>query len=253
MYAGGAGGNDHGVPRLGAEHVPGRSHELGEHEGGRSGRPGLEVLPRRGDGALEGGGEREAREPRLQRLEAAAVILARYRPRREQRLRDAHHEPQGEQPVAYGPPGRLGGERDEPLLGGRGGPGDHATSRSTAAATSAGATSARQRWWPSGQVAVPVAEQGRQSRARCSTTARARYGKKPNCSTVGPNSATTGAPTPVAMCMTPVSPDTTTRERASSAPVSWSENSPAALAAAPAVTSCWASPRSSGPPTTTVR
>src|SRR6266545_6487080 len=122
MYAGGAGGNDHGVPRLGAEHVPGRSHELGEHEGGRSGRPGLEVLPRRGDGALEGGGEREAREPRLQRLEAAAVILARYRPRREQRLRDAHHEPQGEQPVAYGPPGRLGGERDEPLLGGRGGP-----------------------------------------------------------------------------------------------------------------------------------
>src|SRR6266540_3239441 len=102
-----------------------------------------------GDGALEGGGEREAREPRLQRLEAAAVILARYRPRREQRLRDAHHEPQGEQPVAYGPPGCLGGERDEPLLGGRGGPPrphpGHATSRSTAAATSAGATSARQR------------------------------------------------------------------------------------------------------------
>src|SRR2546429_516026 len=115
--------------------------------------------------------------------------------------------------------------------------------------------SARQRWWPSGQAAVPVAEQGRQSSARSSTAARARYGKKPNCPTVGPNSATTGVPTPVAMCMTPVSPDTTTRARASSAPVSWSENSPAALATAPppSATSCCASPRSSGPPTMTGR
>src|SRR2546425_8142133 len=57
------------------------------------------------------------------------------------------------------------------------------------------------------------------------------------------------------MCMTPVSPDTTTRARASSAPVSWSENSPAALGTEfpppPSATSCCASPRSSGPPTTT--
>src|SRR5881275_1634169 len=117
--------------------------------------------------------------------------------------------------------------------------------------------SARQRWWPSGQAAVPVAEQGRQSSARSSTAARARYGKKPNCPTVGPNSATSGVPTPVAMCMTPVSPDTTTRARASSAPVSWSENSPAALTIGfpppPSATSCCASPRSSGPPTTTGR
>src|SRR5205823_437468 len=62
---------------------------------------------------------------------------------------------------------------------------------------------------------------------------------------------------PVAMCMTPVSPDTTTRARASSAPVSWSENSPAALGTEfpppPSATSCCASPRSSGPPTTTGR
>src|SRR5437762_1074888 len=59
------------------------------------------------------------------------------------------------------------------------------------------------------------------------------------------------------MCMTPVSPDTTTRARASSAPVSWSENSPAALGTEfpppPSATSCCASPRSSGPPTTTGR
>src|SRR2546422_6643902 len=57
------------------------------------------------------------------------------------------------------------------------------------------------------------------------------------------------------MCMTPVSPDTTPRARASSAPVSWSENSPAALATAPppSATSCCASPRSSGPPTMTGR
>src|SRR2546426_4099307 len=71
------------------------------------------------------------------------------------------------------------------------------------------------------------------------------------CSSDLPKRATTGAPTPVAMCITPVSPETTTRERASRAPVSWSENSPAALAAAPPATSCCASPRSSGPPTTT--
>src|SRR5438034_4371945 len=57
------------------------------------------------------------------------------------------------------------------------------------------------------------------------------------------------------MCITPVSPDTTTHARASSAPVSWSENSPAALATAPppSATSCCASPRSSGPPTMTGR
>src|SRR5205807_192869 len=75
----------------------------------------------------------------------------------------------------------------------------------------------------------------------------------PNCATVGPNRATTGVPTPVAMCMMPVSPDTTTRARCSSAPVSCRENSPAALAAAPPATSCCARPRSSGPPTTTAR
>src|SRR6266700_1140350 len=252
MYAGRPHGNDHGLPRLGAEHVARGSDELGQHQGGRRRGAGLEVITRRGDRALERRGQREAREPCLERLEPAAVILAGDGLRRERRLGRPHDEPQGEQPVAFGPACRRGGERDEPLFlrgSGRG----HATRRSTAAATSTGARSARQRWWPRGQVAVPVAEQGRQSRSRCSTTAGARYGKKPNRSTVGPNSATTGAPTPVAMCMTPVSPDTTTRERASSAPVSWSENSPAALGPAPSATSCCARPRSSGPPTTTGR
>src|SRR6266568_7076705 len=254
MYAGRPHGNNHGLPRLGAEHVARGSDELGQHQGGRRRGAGLEVITRRGDRALERRGQREAREPCLERLEPAAVILAGDGLRRERRLGRPHDEPQGEQPVAFGPACRRGGERDEPLFR-RGSGRGHATRRSTAAATSTGARSARQRWWPRGQVAVPVAEQGRQSRSRCSTTAGARYGKKPNRSTVGPNSATTGAPTPVAMCMTPVSPDTTTRERASSAPVSWSENSPAALATAPppSATSCCASPRSSGPPTMTGR
>jgi len=54
-----------------------------------------------------------------------------------------------------------------------------------------------------------------------STTLEAeRYGKNPNCRTVGPNSATTGVPTPVAMCMTPVSPEMSTSERRITAPVS---------------------------------
>src|SRR5439155_1532639 len=80
-----------------------------------------------------------------------------------------------------------------------------------------------------GQRAVPIAEHGRQPKSRSSTAARLVYGKKPNGSTVGPNSATTGVPTPVAMCITPVSPDTTTAARARQAPVSCSVNSPATL------------------------
>src|SRR3989454_264959 len=52
------------------------------------------------------------------------------------------------------------------------------------------------------------------------------------------------------MCITPVSPETSARARASSAPVSCSENSPAALSTCPPrvpppSASCWASPRSS--------
>src|SRR5205814_7876647 len=166
----------------------------------------------------------------------------------EQGLGGAHDEPQRVQPITLGAAPGLRQQRDEPLLAyGHGGA--HATRRSTAAATSAGEMSTRQRWCPIGQRAEPMAEQGRQSSARCSTVARALYGKNPNCSTVGPNRATTGVPTPVAMCITPVSFDTSTRARASKAPVSWSENSPAAVTACPA--SLPPRPRSSGPPSTT--
>src|SRR2546422_6736150 len=82
---------------------------------------------------------------RLQCLEAAPVILAGDGPRWQHAFGRAHDEPQGEQPVPLGPARRRRDQRDEALLGGRGGA-DHATRRSTAATTSAGAMSARQRW-----------------------------------------------------------------------------------------------------------
>src|SRR5216117_818624 len=209
MEAGGAGRNGDGVSRLGTQDLARRRDELGQHQrrGGRRG--GLQVVARGGEGALEGAREGEAREPGVERLEATPVVLARHGPRRKERLGRAHDEPQREQALALWSPHRVRDQPDQALLCGGGGA-VHATRRSTAAATSSGVISARQRWWPSGQAAVPVAEQGRQSSTRSRTAARARYGKKPNCPTVGPNSATTGVPTPVAMCMTPVSPDTTT-------------------------------------------
>src|SRR6266550_2882297 len=254
MYARRPGCNGKCVSRLGTQDLTRRRDQLGQDRRRSGWCGGLEVLARGGEGALQRAGEGEAREPRVERLETAPVVLARHGPWRQQRLGRAHHEPQREQALALGSPHRVRDQPDQALLRGRGGAA-HATRRSTVAATSSGVISVRQRWWPSGQVAVPVAEQGRQSSARSSTAAGARYGKNPNRATVGPNSATTGVPTPVAMCMTPVSPDTTTRARASSAPVSWSENSPAALATAapPSATSCCASPRSSGPPTMTGR
>src|SRR2546426_1855466 len=111
------------------------------------------------------------------------MVLARHGARRQERLGGAHDEPQREQALPLGSPDGVRDQPDQALLRGCGRPG-HATRRSTAAATSSGVMSARQRWWPSGQAAVPVAEQGRQSSARSSTAACARYGKKPNCPTV---------------------------------------------------------------------
>src|SRR5437016_3222910 len=254
MYTGGSGGNRDGLARLRTEHLARRRDQLGQDHRRGGGGGGLQVLARRGERPAQRPRKGEAREPGLEGLQPAAVDPARHRMRGEQPLGGTHHQPKREQSLARGSAYGVGHQTDQPLFRRRGGA-DHATRRSTAAATSAGVMSARQRWWPRGHAAVPVAEQGRQSSARSSTAARARYGKKPSCPTVGPNSATTGVPTPVAMCMTPVSPDTTTRARASSAPVSWSENSPAALATAPppSATSCCASPRSSGPPTMTGR
>src|SRR5690242_1007274 len=252
MYARPPRGNGDGLPRLRAEHLARRRDQLGEDHGRGGGGGGLEVVARGGEGPAQRPRQGQAREPVLDGLQPAAVVSSRHRVRREERLGGAHDQPQREQALARRSADGGGHEPDQLLFRRRRGA-DHATRRSTAAATSAGVMSARQRWWPRGHAAVPVAEQGRQSSRRSSTTEGATYGKKPNWATVGPNRATTGVPTPVAMCMTPVSPDTTTRARCSRAPVSWSENSPAALAAAPPATSCWARPRSSGPPTTTAR
>src|SRR5881397_1769526 len=252
MYAGGAGGNRDGVSGLRPQHFAGWGDELRQDQRRGGGARRLEVLQRGGERALERRGERETREPGLEGLQAAPVVPGRDGARREQPLRRAEDQPEREQAVALRAARRRTDQHDQTAFGGGRGL-DHATRRATAAATSAGAMSRRQRWWPSGQVAVPEAEQGRQSRSRCSTAAGPRYGKNPNCSTVGPNSATTGVPTPVAMCITPVSPETSTVARASRAPVSCSENSPAALAAAVSCSMCWATPRSSGPPTTTSR
>src|SRR6266849_4313073 len=140
MYAGCPGRNVHGLARLGPQDLACRGVELREHQGrgGWSGR--LEMLARGSERPAQRCGEREAPEPSLERLQPAAVVLARDGARRQERLRRAHHE----------------------------------TTRSTAATTSVAGISARQRWWPSGQAAVPVAEQGRQSRVRSSTTERAR-------------------------------------------------------------------------------
>src|SRR5712691_8637878 len=183
MYAGRPRGDGDRVARVRAEHVAGRRDELRQHDGGGGGRRGLEVLAGGRQRALERGGKREAGEAGLERLEPSPVIARRDGPRGEQRLGAAQHQPNGEQTVALGAPVRGGDERDQPLLARRRRT-DHATSCSTARATSSGAMSRRQRWWPIGQRAVPVAEQGRQSRARSSTTAGAAYGKNPNCRTV---------------------------------------------------------------------
>src|SRR3989441_5632459 len=86
MEAGGAGRNGDGVARLGTEHLARRRDQLGQHQrrGGRC--SGLQVVARGGEGALEGAGEGEAREPGVERLEAAPVVLARHGPRRKERL-----------------------------------------------------------------------------------------------------------------------------------------------------------------------
>src|SRR2546428_4728677 len=139
----------------------------------------LEVLPRGGERALERPGEREAREPGLQGLQPASVIPGRDGARREQPLSRAQDQPEREQAVALRTAHRRTDQPDQASFGGGRGL-DHATRRATAAATSAGAMSRRQRWGPSGHVAVPEAEQGRQSRSRRRTAARARDGEDPH-------------------------------------------------------------------------
>src|SRR6266550_7004332 len=173
MYAGRPGCNGDGVSRLGTQDLARRGDELRQDQGRGGRRGGLQVVTRGGEGALQGAGEGEAREPRVERLEATPVILPRDGLRRQQCLGRAYHEPQREQALAFGPTHRLGDQPDQALLGGRGGAA-HATRRSTVAATSSGVMSVRQRWWPNGQAAVPVDEQGRHSSPRSSTTAGAR-------------------------------------------------------------------------------
>src|SRR6266850_3405184 len=137
MYAPRARGNAHGIRGFGAEHVAGGRDELTQHHGGRLRGRRFEMVPRRGERALEWRGEREAAEARLQRLEPAAVVLRADGRGREDRFRDAYHQPQGEQPVPLRTPRRFRDQRDEALLGGGRRPYliAHATSRSTAAAT----------------------------------------------------------------------------------------------------------------------
>src|SRR5437667_3835435 len=144
MYARPARGNGHRLTRFGTEHFPCRRDELREHEGGGGRRGGLEMLARGREGALQRTGEGEAAQACFEGLQPPPVILARKWPRREQALRQPHDQPQSEQAVALGSADGLGHESDEALLSRRGG-GDHATRRLTAAATSAGMMSARQR------------------------------------------------------------------------------------------------------------
>src|SRR2546428_10154143 len=128
----------------------------------------LEVLPRGGERALERPGEREAREPGLQGLQPASVIPGRDGARREQPLSRAQDQPEREQAVALRTAHRRTDQPDQASFGG--GPGlDHATRSATAAATSAGAMSRRQRGWPSGPRAGPEAGRGRPTRNRRST------------------------------------------------------------------------------------
>src|SRR5436190_2733900 len=172
MWTGGAGGNGDGVSRLRAEDLTRRRDQLREDQRrGRRGRR-LEVVAGGGEGALQRCRERQTREARVQRLQATPVVLPRQGPWRQQAFGGAHHQPEREQPFPPRSPHRLGDQTDEALLGRRGGA-NHATSRSTAVATSPGVISVRQRWWPSGHVAVPVEEHGRQSSPRSSTTERA--------------------------------------------------------------------------------
>src|SRR3989442_1421004 len=257
MYAGGAGGNRDGVSGLRPQHFAGWGDELRQDQRRGSGARRLEVLPRGGERALERRGERETREPGLEGLQAAPVVPGRDGARREQPLRRAEDQPEREQAVALRAARRRTDQHDQTAFGGGRGL-DHATRRATAAATSAGAVSRGQRGGPGGAGAGAGGGPGGQARTRRRTAAGPPDGEKPNRSTGGPNSATTGVPTPVAMCITPVSPETSARARPSSAPVSCSENSPAALSIGPPrvpppSASCWASPRSSDPPSTTGR
>src|SRR2546429_8813920 len=116
----------------------------GQHQGRGSRCGGLEVLARGGEGTLQRAGEGEAREPGVERLQAPPVGLARHGARRQERLGGAHDEPQREQALPLGSPDGVRDQPDQARLRGSGRAG-HATRRSTAAATSSGVMSARDR------------------------------------------------------------------------------------------------------------
>src|SRR5437773_7162014 len=145
MYAGRPGCNGDGVSRLGTQDLARRGDELGQDQGRGGRRGGLQVVTRGGEGALQGAGEGEAGEPRVERLEATPVVRPRYGLRRQQRLGRAHDEPQREQTLALRSPHRVGDQTDQAFFGGGRGAA-HATRRSTVAATSSGVISVRQRW-----------------------------------------------------------------------------------------------------------
>src|SRR5439155_1062414 len=106
------------VSRLGTEDLAGRRDQLRQHQRRGGGCGGLEVVTRGGEGALQGAGEGEACEPRVERLEATPVILPRHGLRRQQRLGRAYHEPQREQALAFGPTYRVGDQPHQAPLGG---------------------------------------------------------------------------------------------------------------------------------------
>src|SRR6266511_6320503 len=174
MQSGATRCNGDRVRGLRTKHIAGGRRELAEHEGGGVGRRGLEMLPCRGERALERCGQRQAADPRFEGLQAAPVILCAYRRWRQQPLSCSDDEPQREQPFALWAARRFRDKGDEPLFRWC----IHATSRCTAAATWSGNTSSRQRWCPSGHRSVPMAEQGRQPRSeerRVGKECRARW------------------------------------------------------------------------------
>src|SRR3990172_5240813 len=85
--------------------------------------------------------------------------------------RDELGEHEGRRLGAPPPPGGAAGGGSPPGGGGGGGGGGAGGMFGGGGARSGGAASRRQRWWPRGHFAVPVAEQGRQSRFRCNTSA----------------------------------------------------------------------------------
>ena len=70
------GGNRHGLRRLGAQDLSSRRNQLRQNQGRGRRRRGLEVVAGGGEGALQRCRQREAREPGVERHQAAAVAFA---------------------------------------------------------------------------------------------------------------------------------------------------------------------------------